>query len=274
MRKYFIALLALLAAALVSAAGSLYDQSMARLLEQRFADPEISYQLLDARTGRVVASRWEDPHRPRPLGSLVKPFTALAYGQAHRFHYPEYVCRGKANGCWYRRGHGRISMTRAVADSCNAYFRLLAAHVPAVDMQSVLRRFGLEGLPADAPAPALLGLGEDLKLDPLTLVHAYLELTSRRAEPGVPELVQGMALSAQNGTGRGVGRALSGAPVLVKTGTAPCVHEVEWSGDGYVLALYPPQSPRWALLVQVHGVPGAEAAVVGGRMLRTVLDGK
>lgn len=253
-------------------AGSLYQQRLGELLAHRFPDSQVSYLLMDARSGEIVAARWPDPARALPMGSLVKPFTALAYGESHGFRYPEFVCRGEAGGCWYARGHGRIGMIRAVAYSCNAYFRQLAASVPPADVQEVLHRMGFPGPRTDAPSSALVGLGEDFKWEPVALLRAYLELAGRRDDPGIDELVRGLALSARRGTARGVGQALGGAPALAKTGTAPCIHQVAWSGDGYVLALYPPETPRWGLLVQVHGVPGAEAAIVGGRILQTVLE--
>jgi hypothetical protein len=40
------------------------------------------------------------------------------------------------------------------------------------------------------------------------------------------------------------------------------------------MAFYPAEAPRYALLVRVHGVPGAEAARVAGKMLRVIRDGK
>jgi D-alanyl-D-alanine carboxypeptidase len=70
---------------------SLFAQSAAATLEQRFPDPNISFLLLDAHTGAVIASRWTDPEKPIPLGSLVKPFTALAYGEQHEFQYPTHT---------------------------------------------------------------------------------------------------------------------------------------------------------------------------------------
>ncbi len=273
MRKAILIAPALLMTALMVTAGSLYNQSIVQVLERHFPDSEISYLLVDARTRAVVGSRWANLDRPIPLGSLVKPFTAVAYGQSHDFRYPKYICRGEAGGCWYGPGHGRVGITQAVAHSCNAYFRELAKQVELAEVISVLHRFGLAGPPDNVPAPVLAGLGGEWKVEPAALVRAYLEMQSRASEPGTGELVRGMALSAQVGTGRGVGRAVRGA-ALVKTGTAPCVHEVKWSGDGYVLVLYPAEAPRLALLVQVHGKPGAEAAVIGGRMLRTILDGE
>lgn len=255
-------------------AATLYDQSIARRLDERFPQKEISYLLLDARTGTVVAARWEAVDRPVPVGSLVKPFTAVAYGQANEFQYPEFVCRGSAGGCWYAPGHGRIGLTQAIAHSCNAYFRQLARRVDPAQARAVLDRFGLTGPPPAPSADTLIGLGEDWRIKPLSILDAYRELSSRAAEPGVRDVIRGMALSAQIGTGRGVGRALGGRAAWVKTGTAPCIHGVEWSGDGYALILYPANSPRLALLVRAHGKPGADTAVVAGQMLRAVLDGE
>lgn len=274
MKKSGCFILVLLVVAPVILADSLYDQSIAQVLERGFPGREISYLLLDARTGKVLSSRWEEPGRPVPLGSLVKPFTALAYGEVHGFKYPEYVCRGKAGGCWLPRGHGRVGMTQAMGHSCNAYFRVLVGKVRSEDVSAVMRRFGIQGVRGDVPARALVGLGDEWMVPPVEMARAYCELATRLAEPGVLELVRGMALSAESGTGRAVGGALSNPAALVKTGTAPCVHGRKRAGDGYVMALYPAESPQYALLVRVDGAPGAGAAVVGGRMLHALLEGK
>jgi len=254
---------------------ALQQQSTARLLEQRFPEQDLSYLLLDARTGDLIAARWENASQPVPMGSLLKPFTALAYGEAHSFHYPEYVCRGQAGGCWRPRGHGRIGISEAVAHSCNAYFRALAAQVPAADLSAVLARYGVNAAdPADS-ASAKIGVGKGWKVSPLAMARAYLALASRAGDPGAEDLAAGMLLSARLGTGSAVDSAL-GPPLAgarVKTGTAPCLHSRRLPGDGYAVVLYPAESPRFLLLVQVHGVPGSKAAVTAGRMMRVVLDG-
>ena len=252
-------------AALVLVAGSLYEQSLVRLLRERFPEARTSYLLVEARTGRLVDSRWENAERPVPVGSLVKPFTALAYGEAHQYRYPEYLCRGKASRCWLARGHGRIGIGEAVAHSCNAYFRALAVQVRVEDVANLAQRFGMEAPPAGSTAQTLIGLGGGWRVAPLALARAYCRLVE---EPRAAELVRGMAMSARSGTGKAARMG------LVKTGTAPCVHHPKAPGDGYVMALYPAESPRYALLVRVHGVPGAEAAVVAGQMLRAIRDGK
>jgi cell division protein FtsI/penicillin-binding protein 2 len=252
---------------------ALQRQSTARLLEQSFPEPDLSYLLLDADSGDLIAARWENAAQPVPMGSLLKPFTALAYGEAHGFHYPEYVCRGQAGGCWRPQGHGRIGLTQAVAHSCNAYFRALAAQVPAEDLSAVLARYGVNVTdPTDSPS-AKIGVGKGWRIPPLEMARAYLLLASRSDDPGASDLSAGMLLSASLGTGSAVDRALGANRARVKTGTAPCLHAHRMPGDGYAVVLYPAESPRFLLLVQAHGVPGSKAAVSAGRMMRVVTNG-
>lgn len=247
---------------------SLFSQSAARILEREFSDPALSFLLLDARTGALLSSRWDDPAKPIPLGSLVKPFTALAYAENHEFHYPVLLCRGKATGCWQDRSHGRLDIISAVALSCNSYFRTLAEDLTGAQMLPTAARFGFEGPQADSTGAPLMGLGENWQISPLKMARAYLELYRRRDEPGVRELLAGMAQAARMGTGAGVGRALKHSDALVKTGTAQCTHQHPAPGDGFVVALVPADQPELLLMVRVHSVPGAVTARTAGRMLK------
>jgi hypothetical protein len=228
-------------------AGTLYEQSVARVLDRDFPG---DYLLVDARTGEVLASRWPDPEEPVPVGSLVKPFLALAYGEAHSFRFPRYECRG----CWLPKGHGRIGIVEAIAHSCNRYFLELArGYTPE-------RGTLLGQPPAGAPLESWIGLGAEWKVAPVTVAQAYGAL----ARSGAGEILHGLALAGREGTARGLHLE---AGALVKTGTAPCVHG-SGTGDGYVAALFRGDAPAAVLLLRVHGVPGAQAAVVSGRALR------
>ena len=256
------------------AAASLYDQSVARLLAERYHSSDLSYILIDAHTGRLIASRWDRIAEPVPAGSLVKPFLALAYGQKHNFRYPAFSCRGAADGCWLARGHGEVDIISAISYSCNAYFMNLASSLKPEEVDSVARRYGLSMGHAPLRPAEMVGLGGAWRIPPEELLRAYLLLAAAPQPAGAAELLRGMALCAKLGTAEAVGRNLHGRAALAKTGTAPCVHEPRAPGDGYVVMLYPAEQPRWALLVRVHGVPGARAAEVGGRMLRSVVDGQ
>jgi cell division protein FtsI/penicillin-binding protein 2 len=61
--------------------------------------------------------------------------------------------------------------------------------------------------------------------------------------------------------------------VLAKTGTAACVAERRDAGDGFAVVLEPAEQPRIALLVRVHGAPGASAAKSAARILRRIRIG-
>jgi cell division protein FtsI/penicillin-binding protein 2 len=268
MKRFVLFAACLIAAIRFAPAGSLAEQSIAKALERAFPQAEINYLLLDARSGNVVAARWPHPDVPLPAGSLVKPFTALAYFQANRRAYPQFRCRGAADGCWNPSGHGRIGMAQAIEFSCNAYFRQLAAALRPEQVAAVARLFGIEGPPASARGDSLFGLGDEWRIAPLNLVRAYAELSASRTQPGASELIEGMALAARNGTAAAAGNGAA-TNLLAKTGTAPCAHEPSAPGDGFALLLYPADSPRLALLVRWHGRPGAEAAAVAGRVMRT-----
>jgi len=252
---------------------SLFAQSAAESLNRDFPSRDISFLLLDARTSRVLASRWDRLDAPIPLGSLVKPFTALAYGEVHDFRYPAHTCRGTASGCWLPRGHGEISLTAAVAYSCNSYFRVLTANLAASDVARVALRFGIEPPDSDATGPALAGIGSGWRISPSHMARAYLELVRRREQPGIREVLAGMAESARRGTGAEVDRSLPFPDALAKTGTAPCTHSSHAPGDGFAMVLTPVDQPQILLMVRVHGVPGAQAAKIAGQMLRRIEGG-
>jgi cell division protein FtsI/penicillin-binding protein 2 len=250
---------------------SLFAQSAAQLLQREFTGREVSFLLLDVQTGTLLASRWDgDADQPIPLGSLVKPFTALAYGEEHQFRYPTHLCRGDAGGCWLPRGHGKIGITNAIADSCNSYFRMLTAGMTSAGVIPSAQRLGLDPPAPELSGPDLIGVGNRWLISPLHMARAYLELNRRRDQPGVRELVAGMAQSARQGTGAEVDRALKHSSALVKTGTAACTHHDHAPGDGFVVALFPAEQPELLLMVRVHGVPGAKAALIAGRMLRRI----
>jgi cell division protein FtsI/penicillin-binding protein 2 len=246
---------------------TLFNQSAAEILDRDFIASNVSFLLLDARTGGVLASRWDNPEKPIPMGSLVKPFTALAYAEAHGYRYPQYVCRGTATGCWRPGGHGLVDITSAIAESCNSYFRLLSTSMTAEDVLRVSRRFGVDNPGKELSDAELIGIGNRWLISPIHIARAYLELARRRQDPGVPELLAGMSQSSRHGTGSAVGRQLRRSEALVKTGTAGCTHQNHAPGDGFVVALVPASEPDLLLLVRVHGVPGATAAQAAGQML-------
>jgi len=246
---------------------SLFVQSAATRLDAEIYRADVSFLLLDARTGNLLTSQWDNPERPIPVGSLVKPFVALAYGEQHAFRYPTHMCRGTATGCWLPRGHGEVDLPSAIAHSCNSYFRALTAGMTAAEISPIASRIGLQ-IPSDELRGAeLVGIGNRWSIAPINLARGYLELLQRRDQPGVRQILAGMAAAAEDGTGAAVNRALAYPKALVKTGTAGCTHARHAPGDGFAIVLFPAEHPEILLLVRVHGVPGSEAAKTAGEML-------
>jgi len=253
-----------------NAPASLFAQSAAEVLDHEFRNRDVSFLLLDAHSGAVLASNWEGSDSPIPVGSLLKPFVALAYGERHQFSYPMHTCRGTASGCWLPSGHGRLDLTSAIAYSCNSYFRVLTADMTGEQVSATAIAFGLQPPPPETSGAELAGMGNRWLVSPRGLARAYLELARRSQQPGVRRVLDGMAESAGRGTGAAVDRALAYSTALAKTGTAACTHAVHAPGDGFTVALFPRNQAEIVLLVRVHGVPGSEAAKTVGQMLRRI----
>jgi cell division protein FtsI/penicillin-binding protein 2 len=234
------------------------------VFDRAVPDPSVNYIVLDVATRQVVASRWPEMETPIPVGSLVKPFLALAYNAP----FPEFECKGTANGCWRPHPHGRLSFIEALAQSCNAYFLNLARHTDAEALRRVSAKYGITP-PSENSPETRIGLGTGWKISPLALTRAYAELAARSGEPAVQAILNGLERSAVSGTSSAIG-----AGVLAKTGTAPCAAEMRHAGDGYSLALYPAEAPRVAILVRVHNVPGAHAAATAAQLLKIIRSGK
>jgi cell division protein FtsI/penicillin-binding protein 2 len=236
-------------------APGLFDQSVVRILTRDF--PQARYILAEVRSREVLGTNFETDE-PIPMGSLLKPFTALAALQPK----PR---RCNANECWQPAGHGNLTLAEAIAHSCNSYMLAHASGITPDRIHAIASRFGLDP-PRDTDNGTLIGLGAKWPVAPTRLARAFAVLATAT---DAKEVLQGMRLSARTGTAN----LLNGA-ALAKTGTAPCTHGQKAPGDGYVAMLYPPVAPRYVLLVQVHGVSGAEATRTAAKMLAVLQHGK
>lgn len=246
-----------------------YLQNASRLLSRQFASPDVSYILLDIRSDKSIEAGWSDAGKALPAGSLVKPFTAVAYAESHDFHFPEQTCEG-GSACWNPAGHGKLDIVHAIALSCNSYFSQLASRVSAVWVGEVSHRYGLAGPTVATTSAGLAGRYGEWRESPRALVRAYAELLSRGSQPGVGAILQGMAESAKSGTSMGASSSVSRIALLGKTGTAPCTHADHAPGDGFSLLAWPAETPHYILLVRLHSAPGAQAAVLAGKMVRAL----
>jgi cell division protein FtsI/penicillin-binding protein 2 len=243
-------------------AQDLRSQAASATLAKQFPSPDLSYLLLDE-NGNVMAQRWERPEQEVPIGSLIKPFLAVAYGRTHT-SFPEFHCAGKTT-CWLPRGHGTLGIRQAIALSCNSYFHQLVADAEPGFAASTLESFGLASATSEIDMVKNGGVAS-----PLVLAKAFLELASHSQKDTEAVVLQGMALSAQQGTAKAAGAELPHLSALAKTGTAPCTHRKKAPGDGFALVMAPADHPRIVLLVRLHGRPGSMAAGVAGHMIAAV----
>jgi len=248
---------------------SLFAQSSRALLQRDFSDPKISYLLVDAATGEQIAAHWENADKAVPVGSLVKPFAALAYAKHHE-SFPKFVCRGTSDRCWLPRGHGDLNLSSAIAQSCNAYFRKLSRQLPREDVDETISKYGAGELRADAPLNSFYGIEDAWQMSARQTVSAFRMLATSQ-DRGAAEVRLGMLLSAKEGTSRFLSHSVHGG-ALAKTGTAPCSHDVKAPGDGFVVVMFPADSPKNILLVRLHGSTGAKSAEVAAKMLALIED--
>jgi len=237
-----------------------------------FAPDDVSSLIRSWPDNRLVLRRWASPWKPAPVGSLVKPFLALAYAAQSSSGFPRFDCNGDADGCWLPQGHGELDAEAAIALSCNAWFAALAARTEPGRLSDTLVRLSLPPPPPEAERSSWWGLGEEWMLAPTALLEAYAELPRRGDEPGAAIVLGGLRRAAREGTAVALAQALP-ASALAKTGTAPCSHtgaQQRSNGDGWAIALYPSERPRYAALVQVHGVVGRRAAEALAAALRAL----
>jgi stage II sporulation protein D len=199
------------------------------------------------------------PSGPLPVGSLVKPFLAGAWARSHPGSpAPRVLCDGRS-GCWKPSGHGELGLARALAFSCNTYFKAMAAQTPAEGLARALRAEGFAVAGAVSPAAALgLDGGEDAPvIEPRALLVAYERLVARpwaaAEEPVRQEILAGLREGARIGTARGA-RALLG-----KTGTVPSLQGRPQRTSGWALAIEANGGLRLGLLRDGTGRQAAAA---------------
>jgi hypothetical protein len=226
----------------------------------------VDYVIADFTTGEFVEEHWREPQIASP-GSLLKPFTALAYGRKHGLAYPELRCTGET--CWLPGGHGQVGIVQAIAYSCNAYFRRLAVSVSPAEVGFQSARLGLRAPPPSSTSESLWGLRGDWRFTPRELLHGYMELVRRRSEPDVFIMLQGLRSAAREGTAVALATRLP-QDAYAKTGTAECTHLVNADGDGFAVAVYPADAPRYAVITRIHGQTGRVAAKAAAALIHAL----
>jgi len=305
------ALLLSLQAALAPAGPAVGQESLAEVMRRQV--PAGAACLLDIEEGVVIASTGREIllGGGRPAGSVLKIFTTyalLAAGGPPSFDEVHF-CQASTptvpatDTCWYRPGHGNMTLRSALAHSCNAYFRQWLHGKDLASAERFLRELRLlDGELPDDPrrrAMALTGLSPALRPRPVDLLAAAAALFNggvlfslSTAEEGercaplrafalddeaVTAVRDGLRECAAAGTGRAAQDAVGLEPLLVKTGTSVRWTETgpdESATDGWCIALHPAERPRVLLLVFAPRANGSDgAAPAAGAIMRRYLRG-
>jgi hypothetical protein len=228
------------------------------------SEHEAEYLALDLLHGNHFG-RWQQPDKAVSMGSLLKPFLVVAYSRTHS-KFPELVCRGATDLCWLPQGHGRQDVVAALANSCNFYFRHVAAELNVAALQSVCLTYGLEAPSLDITPDRLIGLGEGWPQQAGRVLAAFARLSRDGSDQGTALALAGMQRSAERGTARNLG-----LKARAKTGTAPCSHTPHSEGDGFTAVLYPLDRVRLVLLARQCGTTGAHTAQLSRPILEKFL---
>lgn len=283
--KYISFILILLITTIATAEENL---ALQKLLADRLGNCKCSVVMMDSKDDHILASLNSDPilKESYPPGSLMKIFTLIAYSQTHRT-FPKFSCpptlARDPQGCWDRNGHGQVDAQRALAFSCNVYFRQLAEQTSPEVFERVLRQFGI--LTEDLNDQELLrklmvGTTMDIKVSPERLLHAYSSFFNNAkhslGSTEVRTLIRnGMAEGAKHGTSTQAS-IQAGVPLLGKTGTSLLMQndQIDYSRtQGWWIGLYPVDDPQVAIMTFVRNGRGAtDAAPVGGKALSAWLE--
>lgn len=275
--------------------------SLSRELKSFSEKEGVAFSLYDFRKHRLVASCGVDAlERPQPMGSILKPFVALAAWasgpdagpSSDRGERPgedlerrDVVCLPSeksvpvSEACWNRRGHGPVTFSHSLALSCNFFFASLAEGMDEGAWSNTFRLFHLEApVFKDALSPErkralAIGSDPDFLVTPSRLFFAYLalfgeNLPSGTATNGIPasrlkKIREALALTQQIGTVKN--QKHFQVPASVKTGTSFAMEMEDGEIDpvrtcGWAFAALPRDKPRLAILLRKNHSTGAAGA--------------
>lgn len=177
------------------------DQRLQRAATLALGDRRGAVIVMDPQTGRVraVVNPALAFEENLPLGSTIKPFTALAALRSGVIHEDSRtLCREKYSHeefhttCSHPRDLPPLDPTEAIAYSCNYYFGKVGEGLAEADFDSTLEEFGFgkaSGINAARESQGLLhrtqwrtqnaiGEGDYLRTTPIQLVNAYATLVN------------------------------------------------------------------------------------------------
>jgi len=255
------------------------------------------YQELSREVGRALKKRdglvlWMDRERgdrqvfgnsallsqsylPGSLLKLVTAELALKTGRRWTYHCTgQDKIGGKIRHCWTYRGHGTLDLAQALGQSCNLFFSWVGTQLGYASLREALIQQGFAAaasLPASsdlASIPADLAIGDypAFTVTPQEMADFWLRYLDRISNPDLAPIRQGLQRAVHEGTAKQLGRV--DLQILGKTGTGDAL-TTAYPTNGWFLAAYPVEKPRWVLLVflkEAHGFD--EAAGLAEKIFR------
>lgn len=199
---------------------------------------------------------------PMAVGSLQKPFVVQAWAGGHPGRPAPRLRCPPGPGCWNRSGHGEVGLVQALALSCNAYFRALAADTDPDRLAASFAEAGFLGTPRSPDAAIGLLDGDAAPvIRPSALLEAYIALVHipwRSGEGLRVQVLDGLREAARMGTAGG----LAGRGCWAKTGTIP-LDPLRTCGLALTV-----DDAGWATLGRLEPGTGREAALRMGQVAR------
>ena len=285
---------------------------LAAAAEKRFEESSGCALAMELHSGRIILLKSEQTLlQPRPAGSILKLFTTyalLSSGQSANevFNCPESSPETPSTeSCWFKPGHGNMTLATALANSCNAYFRqwledknpqLLTEYYKNAGLLRNIRE-NTELLPA-----AFAGLSSEILVRPLDVVVTAASLFnggviysiplsdgSARSLPvrrtpvdsdAMKTIRKGLLATLSEGTGVTLAEVAGSAQCYVKTGTTGhwIIDREEGKvdtlhTDGWCLAVYPADSPRYLVMtIVLNGTGAGEAARQAANILKQIIE--
>jgi stage II sporulation protein D len=190
-----------LSASRAAANAELLDQRLQRAAVQALGDRRGAIIVMDPQTGRIrVIVNPEIAFQENfPVGSAIKPFTALAAlrsglidEDSRTLCHEKYSHHAFQTTCSHPRELPPLNPTEAIAYSCNYYFSTLGEHLKEESFTSTLSEFGFgrkSGVNAGGEITGQLqrsdwrpqnaiGEGNYLQATPIQVINAYVALVN------------------------------------------------------------------------------------------------
>ncbi|NJK62827.1 MAG: hypothetical protein HC921_09230 [Synechococcaceae cyanobacterium SM2_3_1] len=263
--------------------------------------------ILDLSSGSVHKA-WHEEQvsrihtRPGSILKLVTAATALQAGVTNRQRriscpgwMPHPFHPSKRLICWQSDGHGALTLSEALAHSCNLHFYQLGLELGVRRLLAGLRQFDLD-IPLVAPERVLgLAVGDDpaIQVGPLPLLRLVTHIALQGQPLSTPwglwpeiafapttwsQLHLGMQLATQQGTCAGI--ATPDLGVAAKTGTILRESGLQQSEtpllaedfQAWLMAFWPVAAPRWVLALYLQQGKAYEAAIPLARQIITQVE--